>query len=80
MARMRTVDEAIKLIKTADPDTALTRHALYRLVLSGTIPHTPIGKKRLIDVDLLERYLSGDYIPQPNLELIGYGKIRRIKG
>ena len=63
MARMRTIPEAIRHFKTVDPNTALTQHAIRQMVLTSRIPHVSVGAKRLIDVDLLERFLSGEYIP-----------------
>lgn len=59
MYRMRTINEAFAEIKNADPNTCLTKNALRRLVLSGVIPHTPIGNKRLISMETLEQYLQG---------------------
>ena len=79
MARMRTIPEAIRYIKTNDPDSALTPHALRLLVLSGKFPHVQIGAKRLVDVDLLERFMSGEFVPQ-NIEtsVAQPGIIRRL--
>ena len=62
MPRMRTIQEAAKELKEIDPNTALTPYAIRRMVLNGTIPCINVGKKRLINMDLLEKYLclSGD--------------------
>lgn len=62
MSRIRTMNEAIQEIKEADPRTCLTKSALRRLILTGKIPHTRIGRKILINMDVLERYLNGDTI------------------
>ena len=80
MARMRTIKDAIEIIKNDDPNTAFTKNALRRLVLSDVIPHTAVGKKRLIDVDLLEKYLKGEYTPAPKVEPFERGRVRRISG
>lgn len=54
MTRMRTIEEAIKLLKTADPESQLTKHALRQMVLNNEIPSVLIGKrKRLINYDAL---------------------------
>jgi len=74
---MRTLPKAITHIKSIDPETALTAHALKILVLSEKLPHIRIGAKRLVDVDLLEKYLSGEYIP-PAPTPIMHGVIRPI--
>ena len=59
MPRMRTVAEAAAELKRADPNTTITPYAIRKLVLSGEIPNIKAGKKRLINMDILERYLSG---------------------
>ena len=60
MPRMRTITEAACELRTADPNTALTPHAIRKMVLNGEIPHIKAGKKRLINMDLLERFLKGE--------------------
>ena len=75
--RMRTLPEAIRHIRETDPQTAFTPHALRMLVLSGKFPHIKIGTKRLVNVDLLEDYLRGDYIPHP-VEKQERGMIRAL--
>ena len=60
MLRMRTIDEAFKHIKEADPDTKLTIHALRALVRSGRIPSNFAGRKYLINIDLLDEYFKVD--------------------
>lgn len=61
--RMRGIDEGYKEIKACDPDTAITKTALRRMVTTGVIPSVKIGTKYLIDMDTLERYFQGDQIP-----------------
>jgi len=57
---MRTIRGAHKEIRTADPNSAVGLTTLYRLVADGVIPSVPVGKgKIMIDMDLLEDYLSG---------------------
>ena len=57
MPRMRTIQEAAKELRETDPNTALTPYAIRRMVLNGTIPCVYAGKKRLINMDILEKYL-----------------------
>lgn len=70
MARMRTIDAAITLIREADKGTSLTKYALRRMVLSGEVPSVVVGKnKRLINVDmLLERLAHPDGWAQTEAE------------
>lgn len=59
MLRMRTIPEAAAELKANDPRTAVTPYAIRQMVLSGTIPCIYAGKKRLINMDILERFLNG---------------------
>lgn len=54
--RMRTLPEALKMLKELDNSTAITLRALRRMVNNGEIPVVMVGSKRLINFDkLLER-------------------------
>lgn len=57
MPRMRTIQEAAKELRETDPNTALTPYAIRQMVIKGTIPCINAGKKRLINMDILEKYL-----------------------
>lgn len=58
MPRMRTIQEAYKTIKESDPETALSPHAIRRMVLQKTIPFIQSGNKYLINLDALEEFLN----------------------
>jgi hypothetical protein len=77
MARMRTQSEVMAYIKQQDPQTSLTPWALRNMILTGKIPSIEVGRKRLIDLDTLDRYLS----PTPESvsgNKLGYGNIRPV--
>lgn len=59
MRRMRTINEAAAFLREADPQTAVTRTGLRRLVTSGQIPSVRIGAKYLVDLDVLDSFLAG---------------------
>ena len=59
--RMRTAEGALAVIKTEDPETAVTLRAIRGLINTGKVPHVPVGKKKLVDVDQLMDYLKGGY-------------------
>lgn len=65
--RMRTLSAAFKWLQENDPDTALTKTALRRLVITGAIPSVRIGEgskpKYLINLDSLTDYLYGSAVP-----------------
>lgn len=66
MRRMRTLTEAVTAIRAADPETALTRSALRRLVVTGAVPSVRVGTKYLLDLDALDAYLAGEQrAPEP---------------
>lgn len=56
--RMRTIEQAAAIIKEIDPDSALTKTALRRLVTTGKIESVRIGTKYLINLDSLISYLG----------------------
>ena len=75
MLRMRTINQAITEIKQADPNTAITERAIRRLITTNAVPSIKIGRKYLIDMDVLEGYLSN---PPPIDNIIPYGVIRPV--
>ena len=78
MPRMRTIDQVADWLRKTDPDTALTKTALRRLVTTGQLPSVRIGQKYLLDLDTLTEYLKGS-LPEPEPEP-EYGIIRRVAG
>ena len=65
MAKYRTIQQAYECIKALDADTAITYHALRQLVVSGQIPSMRIGKKYVIDLDVLSAFM-GAQVSQAN--------------
>ena len=57
MAKYRTIQQAYECLKSQDADTAITYHALRKLVVSGQLPSMRVGKKYLIDMELLSDFL-----------------------
>lgn len=76
MLRMRTIDQMSAYIRDADPDTALTKTALRRLVISGEIPSKKIGSKFLVSIEAVSEYLTSTApVPKEHLQS---GKIRPV--
>ena len=76
--RMRTLPEIVREIKEKDPGTALTYCSLRCKVLTGEIPCVQAGRKRLIDLDRLEEYLTPSATPF-NVVPIETGAIRKVE-
>lgn len=57
MARLRTVKEALQLIKQKDGETAVTCNFIRQLCRKGIIHSFTIGKKVLLNYDELLAYL-----------------------
>lgn len=77
MLRMRTIDQLAAYVRELDPDTALTKTALRRLVIAGEIPSRKIGQKYLVSVEAVTEYLTG----APTMEVLPpqVGKIRPVQ-
>lgn len=60
LPRMRTIRECIAMLRSDDPQTALTEHALRCMVKQGTVPAIKIGNKNLINYDMLCAELAGN--------------------
>ena len=58
--RMRTAPGALEAIKALDPDTAVTLRYIRRLIVTGAVPHVDAGRKKLVNVDQLFKFLQGD--------------------
>ena len=56
--RMRTIPKAFEELKKLDPDTALTKTTLEKMVKRGEIPVVMVGQHRLINLDVLFERLS----------------------
>lgn len=70
--RMRTILEAHAYLVAADPDTALTKTAFRRLVVSGAIPSVKVGNKYLVALESVENYLKGATPPEPVQPMRGF--------
>ena len=78
MARLRIALDAYKQVKQDDPGTALTLSALRRIVKVGSIPTVRIGRKSLIDYDLLLQYLHMGSPKPDSVRSDDMGEIRKI--
>jgi excisionase family DNA binding protein len=78
--RMRLINEAYEEIKAKDPNTAITRYFIRDLAVSGKITTSRAGRKYLINMDMLEEYLSNPEPTRPEDQepIDGIRNIRRI--
>lgn len=62
MARMKTINESVKLIKDSDPDSAITYNFIRSLCKSKSIMCFTIGRKVILDFDnLLQTIRIGEF-------------------
>ena len=64
MPRMRTIEQAAAWLAGIDPETAFTKTALRRLVVTGQLPSVRVGSKYLVNLDMLTGFLSGEEVPK----------------
>jgi hypothetical protein len=69
MPRFRTLTDTYSYLKKLDAETAITPNALRRMVISGNIPCMRMGRKYLIDIDVLFESLK---VTRPEDVLPGY--------
>lgn len=58
MVRTRTIREAAAYFRESDPDTCLTEAAIRTLLRTGVVPCARVGRKYLVTLESLERYLE----------------------
>lgn len=56
--RMRTISEAVDLLKEADPSSAMSYNAVTNLCKTNQIKYIKIGRKFLINYDYLLSFLG----------------------
>lgn len=76
--RMRYIDAAVAMLKEADPETPVTVYMIRQLVAAGTIPSIAIGRRRLLNYDVLEDYLAHPGRFEQQEEPEQRGGIRRV--
>lgn len=59
--RMRTLNKALEEIRSVDPDTAISMRAIRRMIANGELQVYYVGKKRLINLDMLFEALYCHY-------------------
>lgn len=76
---MRTINEAADHFKAIDPQTALTRTAVRRLVNTGGVPSVKVGNKALVSLEALTGYLNGQPQDLRHEPAPARGVIRRVE-
>ena len=56
--RIRTIKNAYREIREQDPHTCITEWFLRQLITGGAIPSIRAGTKWLVDLDVIEEYIS----------------------
>lgn len=60
MTRMRTSGAAVEELRRIDPTTPIKRHTIDTWARQGLIHSVMVGNRRLVSMDSLERYLTGN--------------------
>ena len=56
---MRTIDQVAEYVQRVDPETALTKTAIRRLITTGKLPSVRVGAKYLVCLEEFDAYLAG---------------------
>lgn len=59
MRQMRTIDQVAEYVQRVDPETALTKTAIRRLITTGQLPSVRVGTKYLVCLEEFNAYLAG---------------------
>lgn len=79
LPRMRTAAGVLEIIKEQDPDTEVTMHYLRHLINTNQVPVTPVGCKKLVNVDTVIAFIAaGQAPPAQEEECETVGRIRRV--
>lgn len=70
MPRIRTITDAINLLKQDVPGTRLSEFLIRKLALQKKIRSIKTGTKLLVDYDSLMAYLSSKEYELPNEQLV----------
>lgn len=55
--RLKTLQQTVNATKAEDPDTALNRSMLLRLIADGILPYEMHGNRHIVDYDRVKRCL-----------------------
>lgn len=58
LAKMRSINEALSLIKAADPDSAVTYNLIKKLIAEDKIRYFMSGKKTILNYDDLLKVIN----------------------
>ena len=72
---VRTIEQTINFVREKDPQTALTKNALRKLILTKQLPACRVGTKYLVNIEVLEEYLKGNVISSQTENVDGISRI-----
>lgn len=58
--RMRTINEVLRIIQEADPESAITANCIRSLFKNGTVRSVQTGNKTLVNLDDFLRVIGFD--------------------
>lgn len=76
--KLRSVDETYNLLISCDPETAITKSGLRRLIANGTLPCVKVGRNIKLNVDKVIEILNIGSTTELKTEPMKYGGIKRI--
>ncbi len=60
MKQLRTINQAFRELKQADPNSAISKCFIRNAVINGELPFLKVNSKRLIDMEDLWEYISNN--------------------
>lgn len=63
MPRMRTAAKVLEIIQAEDPGTEVSLHYIRYLIKSGAVPSVTVGRKKLVDADMVIQHIAAGTTP-----------------
>lgn len=79
MPRMRTAARVYEIIKEEDPETEVTLSFIRRIIKTGKVPVTAVGRKKLVDADAVIAYITAGNQSEPDSDSRIACRIRPVK-
>ena len=80
MPRMRTAGKVLEIIKEEDPGAEVSIQYIRYLIKSGAVPSVTVGRKKLVDADMVIQHIAAGTTPAMPSRSTDMGQIVPMTG